>query len=47
MDFSMDNVLLSQVFSQPEFSIFISYFSLNLDNNITEEFENQDQKEEG
>ena len=27
MDFSMDNVLLSQVFSQPEFSIFISYFS--------------------
>ena len=27
MDFSMDNISLSQVFSQPEFSIFISYFS--------------------
>ena len=27
MGFSMDNMLLSQVFSQPEFSIFISYFS--------------------
>ena len=27
MGFSMDNISLSQVFSQPEFSIFISYFS--------------------
>ena len=27
MDFSMDDISLSQVFSQPEFSIFISYFS--------------------
>ena len=27
MDFSMDNISFSQVFSQPEFSIFINYFS--------------------